>query len=145
MNMLSYLPATESDIPVIFGLAKGLIDDYEDKTSIPYEEVLDWMRRKISKQIDRYTCVYKDGEKAGYFCLTDGEEKAELDDLYVLEPFRNRGIGTCIIRHCQETAGKPIFLYVFVKNIRAAALYERLGFSVTEQVSPTRNIMTWNG
>ena len=46
-------------------------------------------------------------------------------------------IGVCDL----GPAGRPVVLYVFVRNTRAVAFYRRLGFCVAAQPSPTRYIM----
>ena len=69
------------------------------------------------------------------------EDKMELDDLYVLSNYQNQGIGSKILEKCCEESNIPIFLYVFSKNTRAIALYERFGFKVIEKIKDTRLIM----
>ena len=141
MKTLRFVPATQEDIPVILEQCKALIDRYEDKKLIDYEKVLGWMERKITSNIAQYTCVLTTGEKAAYYCLDQREEETELDDLYVLPPFQNQGIGSAIIEKCINVTEKPLMLYVFTGNERAISLYRRYGFMVVQQVSPTRCIM----
>ncbi len=138
---LTYSPATEADIETLFALNKTLIDRYEDVASIDYEKVLGWVRRKICANICQYVRVTADGQCAGYYRFCPAEGKMELDDLYVLPPFQNRGIGTAILQKCIAQTDKPVFLYVFAKNLRAIALYERLGFRIIQTVHSTRYIM----
>ena len=139
--VLTYAPAEKADAAVIFSFCKALIDDYEDTAAIEYEKVLNWVRRKIEDNIRQYTCVYADGEKTGFFRLSDADGMAELDDLYILPEFRNRGIGTAIIQKCCAETGLPLMLYVFTKNTGAMALYRRLGFRIRKYVGSTRCIM----
>lgn len=139
---LQYVPASESDIPVIFAQAKNLIDAYEDTHSIDYDKVLAWVSRKITQCISEYSCVLMNGEKCAYYRLcADGE----LDDLYVLPGFRNRGIGSEILRKCIAESANPLYLFVFRRNTRAISLYERFGFSVRDLAGKTRLIMARSG
>ena len=139
---LQYAVAERSDVPVIFAQAKDLIDTYEDVDTIDYDKVLAWVRRKIETHIHEYRCVMADGEKCAYFRLCrDGE----LDDLYVLPGFQNRGIGSAILRKCLEESENALYLYVFSQNTRAVSLYERFGFVSCETVGRTRLIMRQNG
>ena len=127
-----------SDIPVIFAQAKELIDTYEDVSSIDYDKVLAWVKRKITEHISEYRCAVVDDKKCAFWRLcADGE----LDDLYVLPAFRGMGIGTQIMEKCMEESEKTIYLYVFSRNIRAISFYERFGISACRAVSPTRIIM----
>ena len=137
---LSYQPARPEDAPAIFGFAKELIETYETDPALDLETALNWTERKIEKRIDEYTRVLWDGKTAAYYRFAPDGERMELDDLYVLPEYRNRGVGTAILRRCLA-CGKPVFLYVFTQNTRAVALYEREGFRKTEDVSPTRAVM----
>ena len=140
--MLQYQPAEEEDIPAIYSQVKSLIDQYEDCDSIDYEKVMAWVHRKISSNISQYRRVIADGEKCAYYHLCDD---GELDDLYVLPTFRGQGIGSEILRKCMKESSKPLYLYVFSRNIRAISLYEKFGFSLRETVGKTRLILERKG
>lgn len=137
---LTYEPARAEDAPVVFAFARELIERYETDPDLDLEMALGWTKRKIEKRIDEYTRVLCDGEVAGYYRFAPDGDKMELDDLYVLPEYRNRGVGTAVLRRCLAQ-GKPIYFYVFTGNVRAVALYEREGFRKAEDVSPTRMIM----
>jgi ribosomal protein S18 acetylase RimI-like enzyme len=55
-----------------------------------------------------------------------------LNDLYVAEEYRNRGVGRALIAAAQElartTSAKWIMLQTYTSNVNAQALYEKLGF-----------------
>lgn len=138
---LTYTCAEPADACVIFEQAKTLIDAYEDTASIAYDKVLAWVKRKIQTNISGYCCVRMDGEKVAYYRLC---EDGELDDLYVLPSFQNRGIGSQILRKCIAESEKPLYLYVFTGNTRAIALYQRFGFHVRQTVGKTRLILSQN-
>ena len=137
---LTYEPARPEDGPVIFGFAKELIEAYETDPKLDLDMALAWTKRKIEKRIGEYTRVLADGESAAYYRFVPDGDRMELDDLYVLPAWRNRGVGTAILRRCLAL-GKPIYFYVFTGNVRAVALYEREGFRKAEDVSPSRMIM----
>ena len=137
---LVYGPARAEDAPVIFGFARELIETYETDPDLDLAMALDWTRRKIEKRIGEYTRVLLDGETAAFFRFVPDGDRMELDDLYVLPAYRNRGVGTAILRRC-VAQGRPIYFYVFIGNTRAIALYEREGFRKKEDASPTLIIM----
>ena len=60
-----------------------------------------------------------------------------INDLYVLDEWRNRGIGTALLRRLLEWfTSKGVGraeLYVYTENKRALALYSKLGFEVKAQ------------
>lgn len=138
---LRFAPSRECDIERIYASNKELIDTYEDIENIDYEKVLQWVLKKIETNIEEYVAVFLDGKKAGYYHFYPSEGKMELDDLYIFPEFRSKGIGTEIIQKCIEESDSTIFLYVFAKNVRAIALYEKLGFKVVKNIRDTRYIM----
>ena len=140
--ILSFQPACQQDIPVIYQQAKHLIDTYEDIASIDYEKVLAWVNRKITSCISEYTAVSKDGKICAYYHLC---EDGELDDVYVLPQFQGQGIGSAILERSITQCQKPLYLYVFSGNHRAISFYKRFGFMVTKTLGNTRYIMSRNG
>ncbi len=87
------------------------------------------------------------GETAGYCVLTLGYSlefrgrTAFIDELFVQEGFRGRGIGTRALRFLKETAGalgvKVLRLEVERKNSDARELYRKAGFEEQD-----RDLMT---
>ena len=138
---LTYKPAEQRDVQIIFDLSRDLIDRYEDVASIDYDRVLNWMHRKIEENIGQYMCVFADGRKAAYYRFCRNGQMMELDDLYVLPEFRSRGIGTKILKKCCAETVDPVMLYCFIRNSGALSLYRRMGFQVTQKVGNTRCIM----
>lgn len=142
---ITYGIAEESDAEKIYQLSKQLIDDYENIEYINYEKVLSWIREKIQNHIKDYSVIFVDGTKAGYyrFCKNH-DKKFEIDDLYILPQFQNKGIGSKVICQCCAEVDEPVMLYVFVKNHRAVSLYKRLGFEVLKNIKDSRYIMFYN-
>lgn len=139
---ITYKKATAEDIEPVYELCRKLIHDYERLESIDYPKVMQWVRRKIENSIGEYTVICADEQKAGYYHFYKNEDgEFELDDLYVFPEFQGRGIGTAVIRRCCASVNAPVMLYVFIKNERAVALYERLGFKIAETVHNSRYIM----
>ena len=157
MNLI-FLPARQGDAKTIYALAEALIREYEDPGEIDIPAALAWTERKILTHLSEYTRVVRNGQTVGFFRLHTDETGTELDDLYVLAPFRRSGIGTEILKvdsflnhqidvQLLDEIGEksPVCLYVFRQNTCALALYQKMGFCVTELIGSTRYRMQRNG
>lgn len=129
------------DADIIFEQCRALVDQYEDPTQVDISRALRWCRRKIETHIEEYTRVCCHGETVGYFRLSSEDGEMELDDFYVLPPFRGRGIGSAILARCCRETDRPMFLCVFKHNTGAIALYTRYGFTIAEAIGTTRLMM----
>ena len=142
---LRYEQARPEDAEAIFAFAEELVREYEDPAEVDFAEAFAWMRWKVTGRIGEYVRVTADERTAAFYRFAPEDGRMELDDLYVVPEFRGRGIGTEIVRRCCGSTEKPVFLYVFRKNERAVALYERLGFRISEEAGSTRLILQRDG
>ena len=89
-----------------------------------------------------YVCE-KDEKVVGH-CIVIKEEKKEtnstlpykslyIDDLCVKEKYRNKGIGTSIIKDVVSKSNSNVYLWVYKDNIKAISLYNKLGFNIKEE------------
>ena len=141
---LNYEVATADDIDLIYEFNEFLIESYEDLQNIEFDKVLSWVRRKIETHINEYRRIIYNGELVGYFRFYQDGDRMELDDLYIFPDYRNQQIGTRVVEKCLSETNLPVYLYVFIKNSKAVALYERLGFHVIETIKNTRYIMQYD-
>ena len=75
------------------------------------------------------------GERAGRLLIDSRESEIRCVDLALLPEFRNRGLGTLLVRKLQQqaaAANKPLRLQV-IRYSRAVSLFERLGFVRTSE------------
>ena len=139
---ITYQKATADDIEPIYALCEQLINDFEQLESIDYPKVMNWIRKKIENSIDKYTVIYANEQKAGYYHFyKNDDEQFEIDDLYVFTKFQNQGVGSEVIKKCCASVNAPVVLYVFIDNKRAVSLYKRLGFEIAETIHGSRYIM----
>lgn len=84
-----------------------------------------------------------EGSAVGVLSVREEQEPVELD-VIVLDPaVRGRGIGSAVIRDVVRRAaasGRGVALQVLRTNERARRLYERLGFTVTDETA-TNHVM----
>ena len=104
-------------------------------------ELDEWNEQEIVSKFKRYfeldevQIIMVDGADVGWLQISETEHAINLDQVYLLEDFRARGIGSQLIQNLLATAKsekKPVLLSV-VRNNVAVTLYQRLGFRITEE------------
>lgn len=129
---LTLRPAMAADLDFAWFLHRELMKPLT-------EQVMTWhdinQRRVVERDIDGggASIILAGDVAAGWFSQREEADAVRLCQLYVTATMQNRGIGSAIIRRLVAAAhagGKPVLLEV-MKNNRACALYERLGFTVT--------------
>lgn len=88
--------------------------------------------------------ILRDDRRAGRILVFRSEREIRLVDVALVPEERGRGIGAALVSALIEEAraeGKPVTLHVAKAN-RAAGLYRRLGFSVTNDLG-TDYKMEW--
>jgi len=88
--------------------------------------------------------ILSSGKRAGRLLVDSRENEIRCIDLALLPEFRNRGLGTLLLRRLQHeaaAANKPLRLQV-IRFSRATNLFERLGFVRTSE-SGTHFQMEW--
>jgi diamine N-acetyltransferase len=101
-------------------------------------------------ELGRVVVIELESVPVGYYVLTlgysleFGGRDAFVDELYLREPQRSRGLGARALEHaaglCAELGAGALHLEVDHVNPRARALYERSGFAVHERALMTRRI-----
>lgn len=92
-----------------------------------------------------YHVIVVDEQPAGRIWVGADDEQIRLLDIALLPEFQNRGVGTILLRHLMDEAtqtGKALRHMVFVLNNNADRFYERLGFTVIEDLGAYRH-MEW--
>jgi ribosomal protein S18 acetylase RimI-like enzyme len=91
---------------------------------------------------DRVKIIERDGQPIGVLDATAKADYVYLSRIEVAPEWQGRGVGTTLIRALTER--NPVRLHVFASNLRARALYERLGF-VAAQTEDARTAMVHPG
>jgi len=79
--------------------------------------------------------IWVDGKKAGVIGWEDRAACIWLKEFFLLPEYQGLGIGTQVVQDMKiraKSAQKDIHLRTLKANIRAKALYERVGFEVTD-------------
>ena len=107
-----------------------------------YKEGSKYFQRRISGEKGICFVAKLNGEVVGYLAgAMSGlepwrkESRAELENMYVKDEYRGKGIGTKLIeeftRWARENGAQHIFLSVYSKNSSAQKFYERNKFTTT--------------
>lgn len=87
--------------------------------------------------------IQAQNEEVGYVVITFsysmefGGRTAFVDDLFIREQFRGRGLGTAALNkvreYCAEQSVRALHLETGRDNVAAHALYRRAGFKITDR------------
>ena len=109
----------------IYEYAKDLSDEEIDKIN-------NYVTDEVPKLISDYCNIIVDNKIVGCLLLTNKDDGKLLDEIYLEEEYRNKGIGTNIIKEVISN-NDIIYLWVYKENIQAISLYKKLGFNVIEE------------
>ena len=112
-----------------------------------------FLAQQFHAQLQHYSTHYPHGEHdiilfnttpIGRMYIDRGEEEIRLLDISLLNEYRNRGIGSILMRNLLDEAdrfGKPVRLYVYKMN-SAVRFYQRFGFQYVEDTG-VHYFMEW--
>ena len=110
----------------IFEYAKDL-----DKEEV--EKINNYVNKTIPNQIFEYKNIVLNDIIVGSFLITKNENGLLLDEIFIEEQYRNKGIGTSIIKDVVSKSNSNVCLWVYKDNIKAVNLYNRIGFNIKEE------------
>lgn len=125
--------ASKKDIPRLIQYKKDIIYMYSKGLSGEEKEnINEYVINIVNETLKDYFNIIVDDKIIGSVCIKDLENAKLLDEIYLEKEFRNKGIGTDIIRKIIEN-NKNVYLWVYKKNKKAVLLYKRLGFTIEEE------------
>lgn len=110
----------------IFEFAKDL-----DKEEV--ERINNYVNEIVPKQILKYKNIILNNIVVGSFLLTKNEPGLLLDEIFIEEQYRNKGLGASIIKDIISKTNNNLYLWVYKDNIKAISLYNKLGFNIKEE------------
>lgn len=133
--MYKLVKASKKDIPrliqykkdIIYMYIKCLSEEEEEK-----ENINEYVINSVNEIFKDYYNIIIDDKIIGSVCIRDLENAKLLDEIYLEKEFRNKGIGTDIIRKIIEN-NESVYLWVYKENIKAVLLYKRLGFKIIDE------------
>jgi len=144
----SIVAATESDLPAISALAgviwracyPGIIPEAQIDYMLARMYSLETLRAEIRTGGIRYNRLMAGNLFGGFSaCGPEGGEGVfKLHKLYLLPALHGRGLGSLLIRRCEEQVrergGRRLVLHVNKRNRNAIAAYERNGFARAAEI-----------
>jgi ribosomal protein S18 acetylase RimI-like enzyme len=89
--------------------------------------------------------VIVNNKPIGVVTLSDWIDQLHLTWIAIVPEFQRKGVGTKLIKYCQEQAikiQKPLTLQV-LRNNRAFSLYKQCGFQIINESNSGKLIMRW--
>ena len=99
---------------------------------LPKDEVMrinNYVDEHIPVEITDYKIIMCNKNKVGCLLVAKKEDGAILDEIYLEEEYRNKGIGTDIIKNILKI-NPIVYLWVYKKNIKAISLYKKIKFKI---------------
>lgn len=122
--------STTRDVNILVDYKLRNIFDYADRLrDDEMSRIIDYIKKVVPKYIDEYKNIVVDSKIIGCVNVKKEDSYVVLEDIYIEEPYRNKGIGTSIIKDLLKE-NEYVKLCVWKRNRRAYALYESLGFQV---------------
>lgn len=128
-----------------------MMRDFYAHERLPFDEdvILSSLRKVVADpSLGRVYLMMVDETVVGYVVLTFGfsleyhGRDAFVDEIYVKENYRGRGIGKCCLQFvegvCREVGVKALHLAVDRVNTNAQAVYRRAGFKEQDRYLMTK-------
>ena len=137
------LKSSSNDINRLIEYKKRTIYEYaKDLSAEEINKINRYITREVPKLINVYCNIMVDNKIIGCLLLTNKDDGKLLDEIYLEKVYRNKGIGTEIIRDILSN-NDIVYLWVYKKNDKAISLYRKLGFNVIEETE-SRYYMKYN-
>ncbi len=125
--------SSNKDIDRLIDYKKRTIFEYaKDLSKEEINKINNYVTNEVPKLINDYYNIVVDNKTIGCLLLTKKDDGKLLDEIYLEEKYRNRGIGTNILKEVINN-NDIVYLWVYKKNIQAISLYKKLGFIVIDE------------
>lgn len=125
--------ATSNDIDYIKKSKLYNIFTYAD--DLPKDEIMrinNYVDEHIPVEITDYKIIMCSNDRVGCLLVTKKDDGVILDEIYLEEEYRNKGIGTDIIKNILKN-NSIVYLWVYKKNIKAISLYKKMEFKIIDE------------
>ena len=135
--------SSNKDINRLIEYKKRTIYEYaKDLSNEEIDKINKYVTSEVPKLINDYCNIIVDNKIVGCLLLTNKDDGKLLDEIYLEEEDRNKGIGTEIINDILNN-NDIVYLWVYKENEKAISLYKKLEFNVIEETE-SRYYMKYN-
>ena len=102
---------------------------------LPEDEIIkinNYVNSNIPKIIEEYKLIVVDDRRIGCYLVVNKDDGIMLDEIFIEDEFRNKGIGSSIISKILKL-NNIVYLWVYKENINAIRLYKKFGFKIIEE------------
>ena len=125
--------ATSNDIDYI--KKSKLYDIFTYADDLPKDEIMrinNYVDEHIPVDITDYKIIMCNNDRVGCLLVTKKDDGVILDEIYLEEEYRNKGIGTEKIKNILKN-NFIVYLWVYKKNIKAISLYKKMKFKIIDE------------
>lgn len=115
----------EYKLNTIFEYAENLSDEEINK-------IENYVKENVPLQLSNYKIINIDNKNIGCVLSYNKDDGILLDEIYINKEYRNKGIGTDIIKNLL-IENNIIYLWVYKTNEKAISLYKKLGFIIIDE------------
>lgn len=110
---------------------KSIFENAGEMDCTEKEKICKFVEKAVSENIEEFQNILVDGKVVGCVRHKYVNSRIFLDDIYIEEAYRGRGLGRSIIRGIMREG--IVYLWVYKSNEKAVSLYKKLGFEVEEE------------
>lgn len=125
--------ANNSDINYLKEVKANTIFSYATNlTSSEKNKINNYIDRQILLEVKNYKIIMSNDKIIGCYLVTKKVNDILIDEIFIEESYRDKGIGTNIINVVLKKYN-IVHLWVYKENVKAISLYKKLGFEVVEE------------
>lgn len=120
----------DSDLDKLIAYKKETVLEYANNITLEErQKIIGYINDQVKKDLDFYKFIIVENKICGCLLVKKDDKTTFIDEIYIEEEYRNKGIGSNILKEILE-CNKYIYLWVYKCNRKAISLYKRFGFDV---------------
>jgi len=131
MQSLILRNATDGDVDSVVQILTSSREAYLPYAISPHalDDIHKWVSN-ILVPTSEVVIAQQAGQDVGVLAMSESNQTAWIEQLYLAPGFTGQGIGPVLIAHALAQLPRPIHLWTFQQNLKARRFYENQGFVV---------------